>query len=467
MKKYLILLGLVFAIIGCEDELDRTPNDALISETAFETVDDLEDGVNGIYTNFNPNFLVGFNTTFTDNGKLGLNNGGQSLNLLNQVLNTQTNSGQIWSSRYATANDCNRIIAAAEGVDVNPNEQELFNNLLAQAYGMRAYAHYDALLYYGEDLTDPTALGVPYQDEVRTEGNLARLTTEDTKNRIIEDLNTANSLLASGFDDRFSVTKDFVSFLKARVSLITEDWGAVISNTDDFINDYPLADQQQYQDMFAGDADATEVIFAYDNVSGFNRNLAGQFRFTASTTDNSYIEMSNELFNELTSAADVRFAVNVDQESAFGDGEIAINKYPAIGGLFINDYKIFRVSEAYLMRAEAFAHQDQFQNAADEVQAVKNARAGTQDNATAYDNLVDAITNIKRERRLELCFEGHRYIDSKRYRNIVNEGIVRADEDCEGGIPCEIAVSSRKFTFPLPQAEINGNVDIKQNPQWE
>ena len=468
MKKYLIILGLVATIISCDDQLDRTPDDALISETAFETVDDIEDGVNGIYTNFNPNFLVGFNTAFTDNGKIGLNNGGQSLNLLNQILDTQNNSGPIWTSRYATANDCNRLIAAAEGIEVNEDEQQFFDNLLAQAYGLRAYAHYDALLYYGEDLSDPSALGVPYQEEVLVSGNLTRLTTEATANRIIDDLNTANSLLSDDFGDRFSVTEDFVSFLKARVALITEDWEGVITNTDDFINDYPLADQQQYQDMFAADADATEVIFAYDNVNGFNRNLAGQFRFTASTTDNSFIEMSNELFDELVAAGDVRFAVNFDSESALGDGEIAINKYPAIGGLYINDFKMFRVSEAYLMRAEAFARGSvgSFQDAADAVQAVRNARAGTQTNATAYANLTEAITDIKRERRLELCFEGHRYIDSKRYRNILNEGIVRDPRDCEGGIPCEIPVNSRKWVFPLPQAEINGNVDIQQNPQW-
>lgn len=466
MKKYIIILGLIATFISCDDQLDREPVDTLIEETAFETVTDIEDGVNGIYSNFNPNFLVGFNTTFTDNAKIGINNGGQSLNLLNQILDTQNNSGQIWLSRYGTANDCNRIIRAAEDVTVEEGEQELLNTLLAQAYGMRAYAHYDVLLYYGEDLTSPGALGVPYQDEVLVSGNLTRLTTQETANRILEDLNTASSLLPSGFEDKNSVTEDFVSFLKARLALITQDWQAVITNTDDLINKYPLANQQQYQDMFAGDADDTEVIFAYDNVNGFNRNLAGQFRFTASTEDNSFIEMSNELFDELAAANDVRFDVNFDLNSSLADGEIAINKYPAISGLYINDYKMFRVSEAWLMRAEAFAQQSQFPQAAEATQAVKNARAGANETATPYANLNEAITDIKRERRLELCFEGHRYIDIKRYRNILNEGIQRDPRDCEGNVPCELPVSDRRWVFPLPQAEINGNSDIQQNPQW-
>ena len=72
MKKYIIIFGLIATFISCDDQLDREPVDTLIEETAFETVTDIEDGVNGIYTNFNPNFLVGFNTTFTDNAKIGI-----------------------------------------------------------------------------------------------------------------------------------------------------------------------------------------------------------------------------------------------------------------------------------------------------------------------------------------------------------------------------------------------------------
>ena len=469
MKKYFAIIGIIAILFGCDDQLDRTPVDTLISETAFETVDDIEAGVAGIYTDYNPNNVIDINDIFTDNSKIGLNSGGQKINVLNQVLNTQTNSAGIWTNRYRVANSCNRIIAAAETVNVNGNEeQKRLDNLLAQAYGLRALSHYDLLLYYGEDFSNPEALGVPYQNEVLTGGNLTRETTQGTVDLILEDLNTANSLLSDDFTDNKSVTKDFVSFLKARVSLITEDWSGVITNTDPLINKYPLADQQQYQDMFAGDADDTEVIFAYDNVNGFNRNLAGEFRFTASTTGNSFIEMSNGLFDELAAASDVRFAVNFDDESDLAAGEIAIDKYPAISGQFINDFKLMRISEAYLMRAEAFARGNvgSFQDAADAVQAVKNARAGSAEQANAYANLNEAIADIKLERRLELCFEGHRYIDIKRYRNILNEGINRDPRDCGGNTPCTLPVNDRKWVFPIPFVETRANVDIQQNPNW-
>ena len=469
MKKYLIILGLIATITSCDDQLDRTPVDQLISETAFETVDDIEAGVVGIYTDYDPQNVLNINDIFTDNAKLGLNSGGQKINVLNQVLNTSANSAGIWLNRYRVANSCNRIIAAAETVTVeNDSEQDRLDNLLAQAYGLRALSHFDVLVYYGEDFTSPGALGVPYQDEVQTTGNITRETTQGTVDLILQDLNTANSLLSADFDDNKSVTQDFVSFLKAKVALITEDWSGVINNTDGLINEYPLADQTQYQDMFAADADDTEVIFAYDNVNGFNRSPASEFRFTASTTDNSFIEMSNGLFDALAAANDVRFAVNFDQESDLAAGEIAINKYPAVGGIFVNDFKLMRISEAYLMRAEAFARGNvgTFQDAAEAVQAVKNARSGSAATATPYANLNEAIADIKLERRLELCFEGHRYVDIKRYRNILNEGINRDPRDCGGSTPCSLPVSARRWTFPIPLVETRANVDIQQNPDW-
>ena len=78
-------------------------------------------------------------------------------------------------------------------------------------------------------------LGVPYQEEV-VSGNITRESTQGLQTNLIDDLNTANSLLSDGFGDRFSVTEDFVSFLKARLALITEDWPGVITILMDLIN---------------------------------------------------------------------------------------------------------------------------------------------------------------------------------------------------------------------------------------
>jgi hypothetical protein len=327
----------------------------------------------------------------------------------------------------------------------------------------------EVLLYYGEDFGTPSSLGVPYQDFVSTDAEPARLTTGETIAKINDDIDLALSLFNdSNDDDVFRVNPDYALFLRTRLALYSGDWSSVITQSNTLITDYPLADQSQYQAMFAGDLDQTEVIFSYDNVQGGNfNNIASEFRFGGG---GNFISMSNELYNILATEQannnDIRLSVNFDPASDLTIiNQKGINKFP-IGGGAINDFKTARTSEVYLMRAEAFARQSQFQNAADALWAVRNARRGAAETPSAYTSLIDAITDIKFERRLELCYEGHRYLDINRFRNILNEGMTRDADDCPGSIPCNISVNDRKWTFPIPLQELNGNPNMVQNEEW-
>ncbi|QTY26903.1 RagB/SusD family nutrient uptake outer membrane protein [Flavobacterium sp. CS20] len=179
MKKYLVIFVTALLISSCAEQINRTPVDALISTTAFQTVDDIEAGVVGVYTSLNFTNQVRHNAIFTDNVKIGTDNGGQALSLLNLQLDSQTNSFGIWSAQYNTANDVNRIIEEAELIEVEGSEeQERLDNLLAQCYLIRAYAHLEVLLYYSENIEDPSSAGVPYQSEVSVDAEPARLTTK-------------------------------------------------------------------------------------------------------------------------------------------------------------------------------------------------------------------------------------------------------------------------------------------------
>ena len=219
--------------------------------------------------------------------------------------------------------------------------------------------------------------------------------------------------------------------------------------------------------MFAGDGDTTEVIFKFDNVLGNNASIAGNWIFTG--TGGNFMEMSNELFAQFE-AADVRRTVNVDPSSDPGatPPSLGIGKYPPNADTnYINDYKAMRLSEMYLIRAEAHARKasPDFAAAAADIAAIRTARFGSAQTVPTYTSLNEAITNIKAERRIELCFEGFRYLDIKRFRNILNVGIERISIDCET-VPCSLPVSSEKFTFPIPQAEINANPNMVQNPGY-
>lgn len=461
MKKYFlipILSSLLFTV-SCSDQLDRVPIDSLVEASAFQTVSDLENGIVGALGNLNPDNMVAFNAIFTDNCRIGINNGGQQLALLNQQLNPNGGDQGLWADRYNVINGLNRVLVAAEGITPEQGEGARYNDVLGMARALRGYLHLELLLYYGFDITDGAALGVVYQNFVATDGSRERNTTSEVLTLIDEDFTAASSLITST-DINFP-TRDFITFARARAALYSGDNAAAVTYATQIINSYPLANPTQYAAMFGGDADTSEVIWKFDNVQGANNSVAGNFIFTGTGGD--FIEASSELFNAF-SAGDIRRDIALVPSNASPTG-FTINKYPPNADTnYINDYKVMRVSEMYLVRAEALARQSNFAGAAADVVAIRTARGSSTPTPT-YGDLTAAIQDIVNERRVELCFEAHRYIDIKRARPLLNEGITRDPADVGylgNNFPSSVSVSDPRFIFPLPDGEIAGNPNITQ-----
>lgn len=465
MKNYVYKFALCIAVtfMSCSDQLERFPADELVEETAYNNVDDLQRGLAGAIGNFSYTPIIGFNSIFTDNTKIGVDNGGQEQVTHGQILTSETGDRGLWTSRYGVINDFNRLLAAAQDITPSSDEQDEYNNILAQSYAFRALAHYELLLYYGFDMMNPSSPGVPYVDYVATSALPSRNTTGEVLAGIQADLDNALDLFPAGTSNVNFATPDFVTFLRARIALETGDYTGAIGYCTDLIADYSLATPLEYFNMFNGDTDTTEVIWKYDNVQGFNYNYANLWIFTG--TGGAFIEMSNGLYAELDDN-DIRKAVLVDPDSDPSENLFIIGKYPPGADTnYINDYKAMRLSEIYLIRAEAYARTSQFGLAAADVLAVRTARtvAGAP-SPINYQDLNGALTNILAERRIELAFEGHRYIDIKRMRSVLNEGINRDPSDCIDGIPCTLPPNSPKFTFPVPQVEVNANPNILPQP---
>lgn len=104
----------------------------------------------------------------------------------------------------------------------------------------------------------------------------------------------------------------------------------------------------------------------------------------------------------------------------------------------------------FLTRAEA-----NFENGSeigappvDDINVIRN-RAGL-DDLPAVDQ-----DDIRRERRLELAWEGHRLHDLRRWQESLYEGT----ED-------EISYNSPRLVLPIPQREIDVNENLEQNPGY-
>jgi hypothetical protein len=122
-----------------------------------------------------------------------------------------------------------------------------------------------------------------------------------------------------------------------------------------------------------------------------------------------------------------------------------------------------------LILAEAQARQGNFAGAATSIQTLRTARyaAGTAPAAPVFANQNAALTVILEERRKELAFEGHRYLDLKRIGAELGIGIQRLASDAATfAAPAELAPNDHRFTFPIPTSELNANSVITQNPGY-
>lgn len=452
----------VFAFTSCNDALDVLPADSIPAENAFTNVADLQNGMNAIYNEYNPANTIDYGSTFVDDTKIGADSGGQKVGFHNFILQSNTTESQaMWLNCYATINSINRVLAAAASITPAAGEQLQYNKILGDCYALRAFLHMEVLSYYAEDY-EASANGVPISDFVIVFEQLPRNTSGEVFTAINDDLDTAMGLIDGSFTDNGYVTRDFLTAVRARAALYAGDAATALTATQNLMANYPLADQAQYFNMFSDDSDATEVIFKLLRNTNNDQAIGGVWHFTG--TGGAFLEMSNGFYNAVTATpGDIRFPVNVDPASDPGNDLLLIGKYLGKPGLaYTNDVKVFRVSEMYLIRAEILARAGDYNGAALVLKDLRDARTGGATALSSFTNLVDAIDEILLERRLELAYEGHRYVDLKRTRSITNEGLERNIADCGGATPCSLASSDYRWTFPIPLAELNGNTNITQ-----
>lgn len=454
-----IILTVTFVTLfqSCDDNLDIDPNSSLIASTAFKNVDDLQSSLNSVYAGYN-NITIQLNSIFTDNTKIGIDNGGQHLNLHSLVMNsTNGEAASIWISRYSIINQAARIIEAYSLIDKTDREQEA-NHILGQAYALRAFAHFELFQYFTPDYLDQNGVSVPAVDFVVTVENLPRNTVSEVLAFIESDLTTSNGLLDDSLTDNKFVTKDFITALRARIALFSGDYDGALGYANTLIGKYQLADPIQYVNMYL-DSDETEVIFKASRVVGdVGPGFIWHFSGGGPT-----IEMSNSLFN-LLDPADIRYHVLLNVPDSDPSSNLhLINKYPGTANEFLSDVKVFRVSEMYLIKAETEIRNSQFTTAQNTLKQLRDARFGTSTTLPTFNTLQSGLDYLLDERRIELAYESHRYLDLKRN----NESLVRDAIDCSGiDNGCEMQSTDHRFTLPIPLVELNANDLMVQNANY-
>ncbi|NGP87870.1 RagB/SusD family nutrient uptake outer membrane protein [Fodinibius halophilus] len=464
LNKLLILALLATTIWSCDDQLTTSPYDSIDSKTAYETVDDLEQGALGAYNAISGVNIYGINARITDNLRRADSNTGQGMQIFNHnIIAGDGTIGAAWLNAYIVIDRVNRLLAASEEFNTESTEQE---NTLKQIRGemlaLRAYQHFDLFRMFAS--YDNSGPAVPYMVESKV-SSPARTPKAEFFNLLIEDIDNAITLLgqqATTNNDRLNLRT--VQGLRARVALYRSNWSTAIDYATQAI-DNPNSSGLTSRSNYAGlwdDSIQGEVMFK------LLRPLPSSGTvdiFERASNDDVFFYASNELANlyDTSGDNDIRFNTffeRIDSET------VKVNKYNKRNGQKNTaDIKMMRISEMYLIRAEAYAQPGPQQDLTAAEDDIKELRANRYDTVpqTSFSDSQDALDTIRLERRLELVYEGHHFFDLKR----ANLPITRIPADIDAQTASDgLAADSYKFVLPIPIDEIFANENIEQNPGY-
>ena len=512
IKISLISLITLSFLNSCRDAIDIVQDGEINNQQTFKTVADLQKYLLGdVYKTMSNTGPVTVSALFTDETGLGSANSTLTPGMHQFFLDpSDATSSSLWLSNYTTINRVNRLLAAAELITpATSAEQITYNSVIAQARVIRAFAYFTLETYFSTDLKNDDALGVilttkvPVNDE-----KLPRVKNSEIFALIDSDLSFADTNLVDN-TNYFYISKNFINAFKARYYLyrgkhaLAKQFATKVINESGLslvgVNTLPTSTPgssawhtslNSYASTSAiakmyNDKERGEIIFALSRpTSGSWTNIGTIFNTNSSTLGGSPLyDMGRNLFNILdstpgdirryiyvdpTSKIDANYATNSDYKNS---DVLVIDKYPGKyqgTNPLRNDEKVFRLSEMYLILAECAVVENDFVTAAGYIKQIRDKRnyLGPVTLPT-YTSAAQAYSDILLERRVELAFEGHRYIDLKRLGALANKSIDRHPTDDVSTVPTTLPVTDYRFTLPIPRNEVQGNPSITQNPGYK
>lgn len=522
LKKIITIVAFGVFVSSCSDAYEITQKGELPKDETFLTTEDLHSFLLGIYGQVETSSSIYLSSVLTDELGIGLSNGGNGRNLHRfQFTINNGDAAATWYGNLSVINRCNRLLEGAEEIlssgyefDESIDEEEQFYSIIAHTRALRAFALIQLQTYFSPDLSNPDALGAMFYEEVPETLDLTIHVPRSTNGvitSIIEaDIEYAEEYLNPTVDSNIGiggykfVTPRFLDAIRARYYLYTANYDQAKFYAQKVLNSglsltvagpfnpsapgsfYSDGGNSPYRRMWH-DTFQGEIIFALDrpSVGGWG-DIAGTFYFNSSDVNGSPIfDMGRNLFNVLNNSGDIRRYAFVDPTSLIvtnfdavvdplAEDQIMIDKYPGKPQAPLrNDIKVIRLSEMYFILAECAIHEGDLTGAAQYIKNVRDARTITgapSQPLPVYGDATEAWKDVLLERRRELCFEGHRYIDLKRLGALAGVSVDRHPYDMNPGDVSpenmELPVDDYRFTFPIPLNELLANPNMEQNPGY-
>lgn len=508
MKKIFWIVAVALATLSLSScDLEKLPYTAIEEDGAFISVDDLTNYRQSIYSPMK-SLTVGARRYYEDiRGDMfhALADFGNFVGLYYAwIMDTNDSDAEaVWFGDYSVIANLNYainkfpIFLEENAKDLKEEEIALVNTYIAEAKMTRAYVYLDLVTKFCEAYDPATAkdkMGVmlidtyaPTSDNTKYVG---RSSLEDTYQFIVKDLeDAAEGITTAGAPNSVYYTADAVKALRARVALYMKDWTTASNLSHELIssNTYPLAKDNDYKNMWINDSSTENIMLVTMSLQDTGSDGGSYFIYDndardGSTPDPQYMPTQNLL--DLYVNSDVRkeafFQTHTVEAGVFGTDDLTLlYKFQGNPALrtgsalnYINMGKPFRISEQYLIAAEADAELggDRVAMGASALNTLRAARIAKYSNED-YSTVEKLRGAVREERNRELVGEGFRMHDLKRWEMNVVRGASQSPSLTKPGADygeLEKPYNHSRALWPIPKTEIDANPQIKnqQNPGY-
>lgn len=511
MKKIYILITLIAVLaISCkEDFIDLAPLDQNSPVTFYQTEPQFRLAVTAAYVPLRNLMEVDYFTAEirSDNTHYELAVSRSLVNVDREKVSdftdepTNTILDQVYVSCYSGISKANIVIERLSEADVPAAAKA---DIDGQAKFLRAFFYFKLVRYFG---------GVPlFLKEVKKadEAFLTRSTVDEVYNQIVADAKDAINQLAAPakFPQSGHVTKGSATMLLAEIYMTQKKY----AEAEALLNTLPAMGYSlnaNYSDAFSiTNKNSKESLFEIQYLGGISassqpsnfiyRMIPRSINTTLITgilTNNSGNAGWNIPTKDLISkyeANDKRLDASIGIAEGtynssgfmvFSANKSIINYTPAPGKVGVpytkkylhphtaanntdDNWPIYRYSDALLLLAEAMNEQGKTPQALIPLNTVRT-RAGLPASTQTNQALLQDI--IANERRVELAFENHRWHDLVRTGKaaaVMNAHGIQLKQQNPNLTPDSYNVTPNKLIYPFPQAEINLNPALTQNPGY-
>jgi hypothetical protein len=398
MKKLLSYLTIILFAFGCsKDFTELKPQQNVFISDVFNSLPTTRAAVNGLYSliqeqGYYGRDVIAIPEMISDNMTRSVK-ASQLTNFNSMTFSsTQTEVQRMWDQLYRVIGSANAVIANEENINklATSITQLECAQLVGEAYAIRAMAYFDLAKFYARPLTytlDGSHLCVPIitkpvtnvDDVVYPARNTAKEVYLQVDMDIIEALKRLptngdvyiNGVVNAGFS-KIRMNRWSTLALKTRVAIYKEDWTTAVAASNEVINsgkfqlftyggmfqDFQnIGNQESILEVANNTADNPgNSSYAYlCNQAGYGDALATIQTMNSKSTGTTLTTFKG-LYNIYTSTDVRRKFIDLGNRNAIG-GEKAVPlclKYQNIS-TYLENIKIFRISEMYLSRGEANA----------------------------------------------------------------------------------------------------------------